>query len=399
MRTKKSNRKVINSRIERWKKEEYFNVGYTFKGDIATKEEEKLSELLNNTRLEYYKERGETQPKETISDWIKICKELIFNIINGKPLFHLIAYTYNLGRCEIQVSNIADILISEKTEEEKSDEIRSVLANAFVEEVPVIPNTKELIKVIAKYYRELMLEGFTAPDDSGNRIKLKLTNSPGYKIEKIDYIKEINLTEPHSPIELAILQESIIKELDRLSSVERIIGSLTIAIEQLSKLILIENLNENKLQKCLTENPILFGLDCTRIIPKHKLGSDYEMDYALERMSGLFDLVEIEPSNIPIFNKKGNPSERLVHAEQQVLNWLEWVEKNYHYAEEKLPGLIRQKGFVVIGKTSSLSKDEYLKLKRRNRIFLDSLEIITYDDLLNHAKNTEKVLLGQNNNI
>ena len=392
---KKHNNQIINSRIERWKKEEYFCVGHTFKGDIATKEEERLSKLLNNTRLNYYKESGETQEKETISDWIERCKEVIFNIVDGKPLFHLISYTYNLGRCEVQLSHIADILITGTTEEEISDEIRSVLASAFAAEVPIIPNSEDLIKVIAKYYRELMIEGFTAPDGSGGRVKLMLNKSPGAKIEEVDYLKEINLTEPHNPIELSILRESIVKELERLSSVERIIGSLTIAIEQLSMLISSDNRNENKIQKCLTENPILFGLDYIRIIPKHKLGSEYEMDYALEHISGLVDLAEIEPSNIPIFNKKGDPSNYLVHAEQQVINWLEWIEKNNSYARQYLPGLIRPKGFIVIGRTSSLSKDGCLKIKIRNKIFSGSLEILTYDDLLKKADNIKKVLLGK----
>ncbi|GAH21341.1 unnamed protein product, partial [marine sediment metagenome] len=50
-----------------------------------------------------------------------------------------------------------------------------------------------------------------------------------------------------------------------------------------------------------------------------------------------------------------------------------------------MPGLMKPKGFVVIGKTSSLSEDKRLKLKIRNKIFSDSLEIITYDDLFNRA--------------
>lgn len=145
----------------------------------------------------------------------------------------------------------------------------------------------------------------------------------------------------------------------------------------------------------MTENPILFGLDYTKIIPKHRLGAEYEMDYALVRVSGLVDLIEIEASSIPIFNRKGDPSKYLVHAEQQVLNWLEWLEKNHSYAKEYLPGLIRPKGFVVIGRASTLSKDECLKLKIRNKIFSDSLEILTYDDLLDRAQNIGKVLLGQ----
>jgi hypothetical protein len=395
MRTKKSNQEITYSRLEQWKENKYLDVIYTFKSDKVTEKEERLSKLLYDTRLEYYKGLGEKPPTETISDWIERCKELIFDVIDEKPLFHAIVYTYNIGRCEIQIGHIGDILISGITEEEISDEIRYVLASAFIAEVPVIPNTKDLIQVLARYHRDLMVEGFTAPDDSGNRVRLRLTKSPGSKIETTEFLREISLTEPHSPAELTLLRESIIKELDRLSTVERIIGSLTVAIEQLSNLLSIETRNENKLQRCLTENPILFGLDYTRIIPKHRLGAEYEMDYALERVSGLYDLIEIEASNLHIFNNKGDPSKFLIHAEQQVLNWLEWLEKNYPYAQEHLPGLMRPKGYVIIGRNSSLSTNEYRKLMLRNKIFSESLEILTYDDLLNRAQNIEMVLSGQ----
>jgi len=58
-------------------------------------------------------------------------------------------------------------------------------------------------------------------------------------------------------------------------------------------------------------------------------------------------------------------------------------------------GIIRPKGFVVIDRTNSLSKDECLKIKIRNRIFSGSLEIFTYDDLLKKADNMKKVLLSK----
>jgi len=380
------------SRLERWKDNEYINTIYTFKSDKVTEKEEKLSKLLHDTRLEYYKEHGAKPPKDTIFDLVKGCKELIFNVIDGKPVFHAITYTYNIVRCELQIGHVLDIIISGTTKEEISDEIRSILAYAFSTEVPVIPNTEALIRVLARYHRDLMVEGFTAPDGSGDRVKLQFTKSPGAKIETIEFLKEISLIEPHSPVELALLREAITKELNRLSTTERIIGSLTIAIKQLSKLLSIETRNENKLQKCLTDNPILFGLDYSKIIPKHRLGAEYEMDYALERVSGLVDLVEIKASNLPIFNNKGDPTKYLIHAEQQVLNWLEWLEKNYSYAQENLPGLMRPKGYVVIGRSSSLSENECRKLMLRNRIFSGSLEVLTYDDLLDRAQNMEKIL-------
>ena len=41
--------------------------------------------------------------------------------------------------------------------------------------------------------------------------------------------------------------------------------------------------NENKIQICLTNNPILLGLDYLNVLPKYELGSEYQVDYALEK--------------------------------------------------------------------------------------------------------------------
>ena len=57
---------------------------------------------------------------------------------------------------------------------------------------------------------------------------------------------------------------------------------------------------------------MLFGPDYVRIIPNHRLGAEYEMYYALERHSGLFDLVEIEASTLALFTRGGDPSSHLV---------------------------------------------------------------------------------------
>ena len=62
------------------------------------------------------------------------------------------------------------------------------------------------------------------------------------------------------------------------------------------------------------------------------------MDYALERRSGLVDLVEIEASHHFLFTLRGNPRQHLIHAEQQVLDWLHWIEAHGAYARERLGG-------------------------------------------------------------
>ena len=53
-------------------------------------------------------------------------------------------------------------------------------------------------------------------------------------------------------------------------------------------------------------NLILFGSDYVRTIARHRLGPEYEMDYAIERLPGIYDLAEIESSSLPLFKRPGD---------------------------------------------------------------------------------------------
>ena len=102
--------------------------------------------------------------------------------------------------------------------------------------------------------------------------------------------------------------------------------------------------------------------------------------------------MEIESSNLPLFTQIGNPSSYLVHAEQQIIDWIDWIEKNNSYARAKLKGLLTPKGFVIIGRESSLNEKTKASLLRRNKAFNGLIEILTYDDLLNKAECILKIL-------
>jgi hypothetical protein len=212
-----------------------------------------------------------------------------------------------------------------------------------------------------------------------------LTRSPKHRIDDPQYISELDVTEAYSPAEISLIQDAVSKELNRLRSTRALLDALAAAIGQLEELLQGPDRNEGDLQICLTENPILFGTEYIRVIPKHRLGSEYEMDYALQRVNGVVDLVEIEASTHKLFTQTGNPSGSLVHAEQQVIDWLGWIEKNHPYAEGNLPGLIRPVGFVVIGRSSTLDTGAVEKLRRRNQLFRGQIQVLTYDDLLSKA--------------
>ncbi|HYN22799.1 MAG TPA: Shedu anti-phage system protein SduA domain-containing protein, partial [Thermoanaerobaculia bacterium] len=190
-------------------------------------------------------------------------------------------------------------------------------------------------------------------------------------------------------------REAALREIARINQAARILAQVERAVSELSSALVATRANERSLQRCLERNPILFGAEYVRIIPKHRLGSEYEMDFALERLDGLVDLVEIEASTRPLFTKAGDPSKYLVHAEQQALDWLEWVEHNSPYAREKLPGLATPIAFVVIGRSSSLDAVTAKRLRRRNVELGRRVRIQTYDDLLAGARNLLKMLEGE----
>jgi len=371
-------------RMEMWSKPIYMRAG--------------LTQPDNEEVLSLAKRLWEKYPDpETLSfnALIERCRELVYDEQEGKPVFHCIAWSINAERLDLELSPLLDILITGGTTEEQSEEIRNTLAAALMAEVPVYPNTDALASVLAKHTRDLFVEGFTAPDGQGERVRLRLVNAPQPQSEILEYFKERSMTRQFSPAEVHLVREAALREIARRDQAARVLAQVELAVSELSSALVATRANERSLQRCLESNSILFGTEYVRIIPKHRLGSEYEMDFALERLDGLVDLVEIEASTRPLFTKAGDPSKYLVHAEQQALDWLEWVEHNSPYAREKLPGLATPIAFVVIGRSSSLDAVTAKRLRRRNVELGRRVRIQTYDDLLGGARNLLKMLEGK----
>jgi hypothetical protein len=378
-------------RMHRWAEREFVYAGYTFVGGLSRRQRN-LARTLEQVRSDYYASIKEPIPQQTLYDWIRHCKEIVYDKADGKPVFHLIAMTYNVGRGEMEIGELLQRVVSADSVEEVNQEIRVILAFAALSEVPVFPNTPELVPELAQHHRDLLVHGFRTPDGTGKIRRLSLTRFHGASIEKLEILRQLPLTEPLHPAELILLRNAVERELERLSAAESVLGALALAVESLDDHLSAKRRNEAALQRCLTANPVLFGLDYRRVLPKHRLGAEYEMDYALERVSGLVDLVEIEASTHRLFNSLGDPTKDLVHAEQQVLNWLDWLERQHAYARETLPGLVRPRGYVVIGRRSSLSPADQRRLDRRNALFGESLQVLTYEDVLSRARNMIDVL-------
>lgn len=70
-------------------------------------------------------------------------------------------------------------------------------------------------------------------------------------------------------------------------------------ISEFEALVYSRNTLEPQLQKFLEQNYWMWGFEYTEAIPKQQLGEKYEIDFLLKRIDGIWEIVEIERSNLP----------------------------------------------------------------------------------------------------
>lgn len=256
-----------------------------------------------------------------------------------------------------------------------NDDIKLYITMAMVKEVPIYGNDKIIQQEIDKLQEDIILHGFKM---NGKRYAIKAYKDYDTK----DYnmiLKRLNQSSYITKAEINLLNTSVSAKFMDYANAANFLARINSVIVEFSNLFSSPKRNENKLQKFITNNPIILGTDYKKIIPKHRLGAEFEMDYAAQRFDGVFDLVELESSNLPLFNQNGTPSRYLVHAEQQILDWQNWLEEKNFYAREKLKNISSPIGIIVIGTNE---KTDLKKLRRRNIAFSNNLKIYTYNQLL-----------------
>lgn len=165
---------------------------------------------------------------------------------------------------------------------------------------------------------------------------------------------------------------------------DAVLNAIQIAITGFENL-LKTNPREEELQIFLNKNPILLEPTAISIQAKIPLGSDYITDFVIRLSDQRYVLVEIEPSNHPIFTKQGDPSARLSHAQRQVEDWREWIHENINYARAKLPDITDPECWIVIGRATIMNDKDKKALARKNAE-LQHISIMTYDHLIQRAK-------------
>jgi hypothetical protein len=311
----------------------------------------------------------------------RMSKEIIYFLEDdGSTAFAYIVFAIDLRSAEMAVEELITAFDLDH------NEILLTLVLAHSYGVPVVPDTDDLAPQLEAWERELFTEGFTLESEEKPSKRFALSQYVGVDIDSLDVLDAIEHTKPITSSEARVVLSTVRRELSVLHEAKRTVDSLRSAIGELGELLITEETDEHQLQRCLTRNPILFGPEYVQIHPKLRLGGDFEMDFALQRSSGLIDLVEIEAAKHELFTKRGDPRAALVHAEQQVLDWLDWIDRYGELARRDLPQMQRPIGFVVIGRDKTLDESGRQRLQQRNAVLAPSVEVMTYDGLLARAE-------------
>lgn len=359
------------SRLKNWEKEKRYYLPRL--GDDVE------FQKIFDERFEKYNKNDEDEINDLYYSTLNNCVEIILTN-NNKDGYTLHPIIRCIDAVTLEIVE-GEVFIMYGFEDD--DDLKRSIAFAMIKQVPIYGNNKTLQAKVDSLQEDIILNGFK---ENGKRYAL--TAYSDYDTSNHDnIIKKLNESSYITRAEIKILNNSVSNKFKEFTNASNFLHKIEHTINEFSSLLDSSVRNENTLQEFITHNPIILGTEYTLIIPKHKLGAEYEMDYALQRFDSVFDLVELESSNLQVFNKNGQPSHHLVHAEQQVLDWQEWLEEKNFYAREKLENISNPKGIVVIGRSQTT---DLKKLRRRNISFGSNLVIYTYDQLLEKLKTLDK---------
>ena len=154
-----------------------------------------------------------------------------------------------------------------------------------------------------------------------------------------------------------------------------------------------------------------------RVISEFKLGTDYRADFVvLHSFSGVWEInfVELEPSNVTLFNSKGKPGDRLSGALQQIRDWKEFVSDSPSTLKDEIAKVAKacdildpemsfrqdltdfndvglqdrnmhfRYNYHIVCSRKSLNSES--QLKKKGAFYNENINVATYDRLLHIAK-------------
>lgn len=159
--------------------------------------------------------------------------------------------------------------------------------------------------------------------------------------------------------------------------------------------LLSEDLAENYWQEWFSNNKWILGSDFAQIIDERRIDVENIADYIMRAFDGFVDLVEIKkPNNLAFWAQTKDhdnyiPSSDLVKAISQCLNYLHAIEQEANsikFIERTKSKVIKPRCILIYGRSNNWNDEQREAFRILNSAY-NQVSILTYDHLLNRAKN------------
>lgn len=177
------------------------------------------------------------------------------------------------------------------------------------------------------------------------------------------------------------------------------IQKMEIAVEQLKKIIEGDYENEVAIQQFLKRNIWMFGNDYVHIVENGKINAKNILDMIPKDFESYIDIIEVKLPKEKLFNfdeshKNYYSTSSLTKAIAQTQNYIFELENktlDKQYQKVNNCKIIRPKGIILFGANQPLNESERQYLRILNSSY-HNLQIITYQQLLEKARNTLRIL-------
>lgn len=176
------------------------------------------------------------------------------------------------------------------------------------------------------------------------------------------------------------------------------IQKMNLAIERLEQIISGDYKNEVDIQHFLKDNIWMFGNDYVYVVEDEKINTQNILDMIPQDFESYIDIIEVKLPNEKLFNfdrshNNHYTTSHLTKAIAQTQNYIFELEKktsNKEYSLKNNCKVVRPKGIILFGSIEPLEDEERQYLRILNSSY-HNLNIITYQQLLEKAKNTLKI--------
>jgi len=170
---------------------------------------------------------------------------------------------------------------------------------------------------------------------------------------------------------------------------------MNLSVDRLEEIINGVYTNEVEIQKFLSNNIWMFGNDYVFIVKENKIDTNNILDLIPKNIESYVDIIEVKLPNEKLFNFDNGhnnfyATSNLTKAIAQTQNYIFEMENKAQddkYQKMNNCRIIKPRGIILFGSKQMLSDDEKKYLRVLNSSF-HNLQIITYQQLLEKARNT-----------